>query len=74
MNNTKIIVILEDHADSFKVIYVDTTPMITDHPAIDSLILENWAVENSATGAPIVDVAHFDTYVEAQAFAKPYSA
>ena len=73
MNATKIIVILEDHADSFKAIYVDTTPMVTDHPAIDSLILENWAVENNATGAPIVDVVHFNTYVEAQAFAKHYS-
>jgi 3-keto-L-gulonate-6-phosphate decarboxylase len=74
-NTTKIITILELHGEVFKAIHVDTTPMLCDCPDIDSLDLENWAVEkNSTDSAAIVNVAHFETYAQAQEFAKRYLA
>jgi hypothetical protein len=74
-NTTTTITILELHGDVFKAIHVDTTAMLCDSPDLDSLILENWAVEKNATDrAAIVDVVHFDTYAQAQEFAKRYLA
>jgi len=70
--NTTRIVMLMTLTDQglYNPIMVDTTPAITDHPTIDSLDLENWAVDKHSDGATIVDIVHFDTLAAARAYAR----
>jgi hypothetical protein len=72
-NTTKTIAILELHDSAFKVIYVDTDPILADNPEVDSLELGNWAVEKHATNiAAVVDVVYFDADDEAKKWGKNY--
>jgi hypothetical protein len=70
--NTTQIVMLMTLTDEglYHPIFVDTTPVTTDQPTIDSLDLENWAVEKHSMGATIADIVHFDTIALAKAYAR----
>ena len=72
-NTTKTIAVLESHGNNFKVIYVDTDPIVSDNPQVDSLDLANWAVEKYATNiAAVIDVAFFDSDKAARKWGKNY--
>jgi hypothetical protein len=72
-NNTKTIAILESNGDAFTVIYVDTDPIVSDNPDVDSLDLLNWAIEKHATNdAAVIDVVFFDSDTAARKWGKTY--
>jgi hypothetical protein len=73
VNETKIIVLVEQLTNGFNVIYVDTSPLTTDEPNIDSLELDSWALEKFGT-SKVFTSAHFESLNVAKSWAERYSA
>ena len=68
MNNFRFAVILEKNLSDLVVgKIVDTSPIVTDSPDVDSLDLADWVVEKHATDAQlVVDVAFFNSLSDAK--------